>query len=121
MSEKVSSRARAGARYDDWVCLLCLNHNYSFRTLCTSCATQATDAGRILASRMFTSKCASSTSHSPLPTTRHSSMRTAADSSRRCCCWRSAMSPGRNSLTDATSRPMRPPRPGSTPSSLSDL
>lgn len=32
------------SRYDDWLCLLCQNHNYSFRLICTQNTMQATDA-----------------------------------------------------------------------------
>ena len=32
------------SKYDDWVCLMCQNHNYSFRTVCTSISIQVTAA-----------------------------------------------------------------------------
>ena len=44
MPEKRSSSGRNYSKYDDWICLLCQNHNYSFRTVCTHLLTQATAA-----------------------------------------------------------------------------
>jgi len=44
MPDKRKSFSRGCSRYDDWVCLFCHNHNYSFRTICTTDLIQATAA-----------------------------------------------------------------------------
>lgn len=44
MPEKKSQSGRNYSKYDDWICLFCQNHNYSFRTVCTSHLIQATAA-----------------------------------------------------------------------------
>lgn len=31
------------SKYDDWICLFCQNHNYSFRQICTFMGMQAID------------------------------------------------------------------------------
>ena len=35
MPDKKHSLSTKYNKYDDWICLLCQNHNYSFRTVCT--------------------------------------------------------------------------------------
>ena len=37
MNEGRGASGSKYSKYDDWVCLMCQNHNYSFRTVCTSC------------------------------------------------------------------------------------
>ena len=47
MPEQINANKSNGqktAHYDDWMCLLCQNHNYSFRLICNSRPTQATAA-----------------------------------------------------------------------------
>ena len=36
MPDKKSTSGRNYSKYDDWICIFCQNHNYSFRTVCTS-------------------------------------------------------------------------------------
>ena len=44
MPDKKRNTDRNPNKYDDWLCLLCHNHNYAFRNICTPPSTQATAA-----------------------------------------------------------------------------
>lgn len=36
MPDKKNQNNKNYNKYDDWICLMCQNHNYSFRTICNS-------------------------------------------------------------------------------------